>query len=213
MEPKWLNKLTDAVENSLCRGDVLRTIGLNPAGSVNHQTVQRYIDNLGLDTSHFDYRKAIALKNIGKKNVNKILDSNIFKENCTCSRSVVSRRCKKILLLVCSECEVTDFYNGKPISLQLDHINGINNDNRIENLRWLCPNCHSQTETWGSKKRKKTIYVKYVRPKKNRPRKVEWPEKEYLSTLLKNNSWVEIGKMYGVSDNAVRKWAHKYEIL
>lgn len=48
---------------------------------------------------------------------------------------------------ICSECGILE-WNGASISLHLDHINGINNDNRIENLRFLCPNCHSQTETY-----------------------------------------------------------------
>jgi len=55
----------------------------------------------------------------------------------------------------CSECGLSDTWNDKPIVLQLDHINGINNDHRFENLRLLCPNCHSQTDTWcGRGKRK-----------------------------------------------------------
>ena len=54
----------------------------------------------------------------------------------------------------CSWCGITDTWNGKPIVLHLDHINGINNDNRIENLRLLCPNCHSQTDTFCHKNRK-----------------------------------------------------------
>ena len=48
----------------------------------------------------------------------------------------------------CSECGIKN-WNNKPISLQLDHINGNNKDNRLENVRWLCPNYHSQTDTWG----------------------------------------------------------------
>lgn len=48
-------------------------------------------------------------------------------------------------------CTVTDTWNGKILTLELDHINGINNDNRIENLRFLCPNCHMQTDTYGWK--------------------------------------------------------------
>lgn len=48
----------------------------------------------------------------------------------------------------CVWCGITDTYNDKPIVLHLDHINGINNDHRLENLRLLCPNCHSQTDTW-----------------------------------------------------------------
>lgn len=48
-------------------------------------------------------------------------------------------------------------WNNKALSLQLDHINGVNTDNRVENLRWLCPNCHSQTDTYGSKNKKNPI--------------------------------------------------------
>jgi 5-methylcytosine-specific restriction endonuclease McrA len=50
----------------------------------------------------------------------------------------------------CQCCGISEWLD-KPISLQLDHINGINNDHRIENLRFLCPNCHSQTDTYAGK--------------------------------------------------------------
>ena len=50
----------------------------------------------------------------------------------------------------CVKCGNTGEWMGQPISLQLDHINGNNKDNRLENYQWLCPNCHSQTKTWGN---------------------------------------------------------------
>lgn len=55
------------------------------------------------------------------------------------------------------ECEISDYYNNKEIVLQLEHINGIRNDNRLENLKFLCPNCHSLTETYGAKN--KTVFA------------------------------------------------------
>lgn len=53
----------------------------------------------------------------------------------------------------CVMCGNTGEWNGKPITLEIDHINGDHLDNRLDNIRFLCPNCHSQTETFRGKKR------------------------------------------------------------
>ena len=55
---------------------------------------------------------------------------------------------------VCEECGQSNVYNGKPLSMQLDHINGDHYDHALKNLRIMCPNCHTQTSTHGSKKLK-----------------------------------------------------------
>jgi len=70
-------------------------------------------------------------------------------------RNTVKRRLLDagILKNVCAECGISE-WRGKPLSIQLDHRNGIRDDNRLENLRMLCPNCHSQTDTFGARNRK-----------------------------------------------------------
>lgn len=70
----------------------------------------------------------------------------------TTSRSSVRRRLldEGILANACSHCGLTE-WRGKPISLHIDHINGVRDDHRLENLRMLCPNCHSQTPTYGGR--------------------------------------------------------------
>ena len=66
------------------------------------------------------------------------------------SRSSAFSYFKRFTEYKCSCCEITD-WNNKPLSLQIDHIDGNNSNNLIENLRYLCPNCHTQTDTWGIK--------------------------------------------------------------
>jgi 5-methylcytosine-specific restriction endonuclease McrA len=72
------------------------------------------------------------------------------------SRYTVKRRLLNagILKNVCEECGLFE-WRGRPISIQLDHRNGIRNDHRLENLRMLCPNCHSQTETYAARNRRR----------------------------------------------------------
>lgn len=61
----------------------------------------------------------------------------------------------------CEECGITE-HNGKPIIFQVDHTNGDRSDNRFENLKILCPNCHSQTSTFGVKNVRGESYKKMI---------------------------------------------------
>lgn len=128
---------------------------------------------------------------------------------------------------VCEICGQTDEWNGKHLVLQLDHINGNHHDSRLENLRIVCPNCHTQTDTFGTKVSKSknkcidcgtTISSKSKRCRKcvatyNKSQNTSRPvTKEQLFDLIKTKSFTEIGKMYNVSDNAVRKWCQRYDL-
>jgi 5-methylcytosine-specific restriction endonuclease McrA len=72
------------------------------------------------------------------------------------TRSTIKRRLLSAgkLRNCCDECGLSE-WRGRSLSIQIDHINGIRDDHRFENLRMLCPNCHSQTETYGAKNRKR----------------------------------------------------------
>jgi hypothetical protein len=110
----------------------------------------------------------------------------------------------------CSKCHNQGQWKQSPLKLQLDHINGNPVDNRKENLRILCPNCHSQTETFCGKKNK-AVKDGRSRPRPER-RKVERPSKKTLRKLLWEFPTSTLGKQFGVSDKAIEKWAKTYGI-
>jgi len=80
--------------------------------------------------------------------------SKVFCKNSSYNRANLKNRIiKDGLIEYKCECGITEKWQGKRLVLQIDHINGVNNDNRLENLRFLCPNCHSQTEDYAGKNR------------------------------------------------------------
>lgn len=125
--------------------DVVRRLNLND-GHGNRQTVKKYIDLYKLDISHFDY------KNEEKRNTGKIDIKNILVENSTyiATTNLKNRLYKEGLKERKCEydnCGQGEEWRGRKISLILDHINGVHNDNRLENLRIVCPNCNASLDT------------------------------------------------------------------
>lgn len=100
-----------------------------------------------------------------KNNMEKILNGEI---EITFVPSFRDRIKKEKLLgeIKCSECGIEENWNGKPLSLELDHIDGNKHNNRRNNLRYLCPNCHSQTHTFRVKNYVKTNSRKWVEEEK-----------------------------------------------
>lgn len=92
-------------------------------------------------------------KKLFKINNKDFTDENVFVENSSYPRGSIKRRVikDKKIDYKCGCCGINDEWNNKPLVLHLDHINGVNNDHRLENLRFLCPNCHTQQDTYAGK--------------------------------------------------------------
>ena len=142
-------QFVELLKKSSTISEVLFKLGYTVKGnSWGYSQVKRRMDDLNLDYSIFKGKSAVMKTN----KLNNVKKEDILKENCNHQRIVLRRYVIKNNLIPykCAICGCTE-WQGKTLSLELDHINGINNDNRLENLRFLCPNCHSQTSTYGSR--------------------------------------------------------------
>jgi len=97
------------------------------------------------------YKPNQAGKGIKKNNPKRIINITDYVSRASVRKTVIN---ENLIPYECNECDITD-WKGKKLSLHLDHINGCNGDNRIENLRFLCPNCHSLTETYTGRNKVK----------------------------------------------------------
>lgn len=296
----WTNlsveKWKEIIESSSNRSEVARKVGRAPGSSFNER-LKKYCSEHNISTEHF------TIKEDNLHGKEKYTLDEILIENSPVTRCVLKYYLAKynVLEYKCAICGNKGEWNGLSLTLQIDHINGIRNDNRKENLRWLCPNCHSQTDTYtGKNKTKKEIInftteeaiaalkqtenvnqatkligcargganwirindikkeygiiqsgdlkkeekrifeechmnTKISHPNTNickkcgRPlstsgaeycqscihefqRKCAWPSREELKELIRNMPFLQIGKKYNVSDNAVRKWCINYSL-
>lgn len=142
-------ELRVAVAESISMSEMLQKVGVCRTGG-NYTTAKKRIENLRLDTSHWLGQASSRGKRFPGKSA-KPLDE-ILVRGSSYDRGSLKRRLLKEGLLSerCEVCQMSD-WQGKTITLQLDHINGVNDDHRLENLRLLCPNCHSQTNTFAGR--------------------------------------------------------------
>jgi hypothetical protein len=221
-----------AVAASLSFAETLRRLGLGPTGG-NWKTLRRYADERGISTAHFDpYASSRGIRARTPLAQILVVDS-------TYSRNHLKKRLYEEGLKqpVCEMCGQGQEWRGRRLSLILDHINGVRNDNRIENLRIVCPNCAATLETHCGRanrlsmracarcgdefqpRRSRQRYcsrecgIRASRDSGPRPsaRKVQRPPHEQLLREIAANGWSATGRKYGVSGNAIRKWVRSYE--
>lgn len=141
-------QFANLIKESTNISEVLFKLGYSVKGnSWGFSQIRRRMEELKLSCTDFKGKSTFKIGNEKKLDPNKL-----FKENCKHARTVLRRYILKhdLIPYKCAICGCVE-WQGKTLSLELDHINGINNDNRLENLRFLCPNCHSQTTTYGSR--------------------------------------------------------------
>jgi hypothetical protein len=139
-------EVADAVESSRSLAEVLGKLGIRPGGNQGRMRVR--IDEMGLDTSHFvgqGWRTGTHLPVVSPKPLDEILvEGRYARSTSDLRKRLIAEGLKDHR---CEQCRLAT-WNDRPIPLELDHANGRRDDNRLENLRVLCPNCHAQTNTY-----------------------------------------------------------------
>jgi hypothetical protein len=226
-----------AVAESFSYAATLRRLGLCPTGG-NTSLLKKWLERWAVDTSHFDMRAGRSERVRPARPM-----AEILVEHSSYARSNLKARlyAEGLKLPICELCGQGELWRGKPMGLILDHVNGVRDDNRLENLRIVCPNCAATLETHcgrknrlepiercclrcGARFRAKTARQRYCsracgtrspRPSRGVPkperRLVERPPYERLVSEIAETSYLAVGRKYGVSDNAIRKWVRQYE--
>lgn len=218
-------KLSNLVKNSNTFSQIIKYFGMVVAGCQIRSLKQR-LDYDGIDYSHIPQGLGA-----GRGRINFVVEplspNIVLIDNSPHSRKTAKKcilRCK-LIPYGCDACHQKPEWNGKPLTLILDHKNGKNNDHRLENLRFLCPNCNSQADTFGSRNIKVrhncnecgipiTKYSESGLCSKCVPRNhmTSIPLHDELEKMVWSIPAVAIARQYGVSDKAVAKWCKKYKI-
>lgn len=202
----------EAWNSSSCVAEVCRALGLKSKGG-NYETFRLTAVELGLSSDHFTttYKQGKRVK----RDLSEILVYGTRVTGVDLLKRMVS---EGLFIRKCYKCDRTE-WNDLPIPLELDHIDGDRQNNVIENLMPLCPNCHAQTSTWrgrnarkkegssvcrcGNDKKFQAAQCKQCH-EKNRTYKIDWPATKTLLDMVEEFGYTGTGRKLGASDNAVK---------
>lgn len=226
------DKLEEIVRKNNTLSSILCVFSLSNKGG-NSKTLKRRLEFDEIDFSHISLG---AGHSKGKRGLRKNTPlSEMMVEKSSFSRAYLKKRllAENVLPNNCSICGINSIWNNETLVMVLDHINGVSNDNRIENLRFLCPNCNSQQSTFAGRHNKidpslrkkikdvcphcggekrvesKSCYKCVLFSKSH----IEKPTKEQMQSDLKTMNWSQVGRKYSVAHTSAIRWAKSYGII
>lgn len=140
-----ISEISLVVKDSYSYSEVLRKLGFTAVTGTLQRVLKSRIQSENISTAHFSVNGRRWERKSTKPSLDKILVKNSSYDRKDLKKRVIA---DGVVKNECAECGQLLMWNNKPLVLVLDHINGVNNDNRKENLRLLCPNCNSQMSTF-----------------------------------------------------------------
>lgn len=226
-----------AIAASRSFAEALRHLGMCASGG-NGRTLRRYaVEIWAIPTDHFDPHAASREALRRNQRTARPL-SEVLVEGSSFSRVQLKKRlyAEGVKRPVCEMCGQGEMWRGRRLSLILDHVNGVSDDNRLANLRIVCPNCAATLDTHCGRnvdhrrlcatcgapfrpavsKQRHCSHRCGARSPESRAahdarRRVQRPPYEQLTAEIAATNWSAVGRKYGVSDNAIRKWVRAYE--
>ncbi len=147
-----IQELKNAVGSSECWSDVCRMVNVSIC-TFNFKRIQKLCNEHNIQFTHFEERRKLTFR----RNKPSWLDAEVYCKESRFPRHQLRHRIlsDKFIEYNCSSCGNEGMWLEKSLTLEVEHINGINDDHRKENLTWLCPNCHSQTTTYRNNKNRR----------------------------------------------------------
>lgn len=223
------DELQNLLDTSDSLAHLLRRLDLSPCGG-NYATLKSKINEYNLDLSTIDrnrsklYSQNCINRKISKTNLQDVFNGKAeFKSSYRLLQRLFDEGYKECK---CEICGITKWMK-KPIVFHLHHKDGNHENNALENLQVLCPNCHSQTDNYCGKKKKKKFKSEKIRKEKSsnikkelKPKSLKKPRqlkilpinREDLKHRIYTESFLSIAREYDVSDNAIRKWCDRYHL-
>ena len=225
-------ELREAIRASRSWAETLRYLRYRSKGG-NWKTLKKYAARWGIDTSHFDPHAA-SLEGLRRYRKQPRPLRELLVEGSSCSRNDLKSRlyAEGMKQPICELCGQGEVWRGKRMAMILDHINGVPDDNRLQNLRVACPNCAATFETHCGRKNRRLpkpcerCGVEYT-PKHSKQRfcsrscgqrqagmvrrRVDRPSYPELMEQIEEFGYLGVGRLYGVSDNSIRKWVRLYK--
>jgi hypothetical protein len=226
-----------AIAASTSYAEALRRLGMRAAGG-NHLTLRRYARDIWrIPTDHFDPHALTRGSGNALRRLARPLEEILVEHSTYTNRGHLKRRLYEEGLRqpICELCGQGEIWRGRRMSLILDHINGVADDHRLENLQIVCANCAATLDTHCGKQNRRLVaceqcgeefapkrrdqrfctqacaYKRQIGVAQPGRRRVPRPPYNHLVREIHAMGWSAVGRRYGVSGNAVRKWVRQYE--